>query len=115
MAMERLDDDFLAYWSGFHELTCDRFPSLTLPLFATASSQHDRCVHGGKQLDRSVLVAVASSRQQHDTAQLAAAMEAESSAALARDVLVPFPGQPTVGIISSDAHPRSGRPPPPNR
>ena len=59
MAMERLDDDFLAYWSGFHELTCDRFPSLTLPLFATASSQHDRCVHGGKQLDRSVLVAVA--------------------------------------------------------
>lgn len=26
--------------------------------------QHDRCVHGGKQLDRSVLVAVASSRKQ---------------------------------------------------
>jgi len=71
--------------------------------------QHDRCVHGGKQLDRSVLVAVASSRQQHDTAQLAAAMEAESSAALARDVLVPFPGQPTVGIISSDAATRSRR------
>lgn len=71
--------------------------------------QHDRCVHGGKQLDRSVLVAVASSRQQHDTAQLAAAMEAESSAALARDVLAPFPGQPTIGIISSDAATRSRR------
>ena len=104
MAMERLDDDFLAYWSGFHELTCDRFPSLTLPLFATASSQHDRCVHGGKQLDRSVLVAEASSRQQHDTAQLAAAIDA-----LARDVLAPFPGQPTIGIISSDAATRSRR------
>jgi len=26
--------------------------------------QHDRCVHGGKQLDPSVLVAVASSRKQ---------------------------------------------------
>ena len=71
--------------------------------------QHDRCVHGGKQLDPSVLVAVASSRQQHDTAQLAAAMEAESSAALARDVLAPFPGQPTIGIISSDAATRSRR------
>ena len=71
--------------------------------------QHDRCVHGGTQLDRSVLVAVASSRQQHDTAKLAAAMEAESSAALARDVLAPFPGQPTIGIISSDAATRSRR------
>jgi len=66
--------------------------------------QHDRCVHGGKQLDRSVLVAVASSRQQHDTAQLAAAIDA-----LARDVLAPFPGQPTIGIISSDAATRSRR------
>ena len=66
--------------------------------------QHDRCVHGGKQLDRSVLVAVASSRKQQDTAQLAAAIDA-----LARDVLAPFPGQPTVGIISSDAATRSRR------
>ena len=66
--------------------------------------QHDRCVHGGKQLDPSVLVAVASSRKQQDTAQLAAAIDA-----LARDVLAPFPGQPTVGIISSDAATRSRR------
>jgi len=66
--------------------------------------QHDRCVHGGKQLDRSVLVAVASSRKQQDTAQLAAAIDA-----LARDVLAPFPGQPTIGIISSDAATRSRR------
>ena len=66
--------------------------------------QHDRCVHCGKQLDRSVLVAVASSRKQQDTAQLAAAIDA-----LARDVLAPFPGQPTIGIISSDAATRSRR------
>lgn len=66
--------------------------------------QHDRCVHGGKQLDPSVLVAVASSRKQQDTAQLAAAIDA-----LARDVLAPFPGQPTIGIISSDAATRSRR------
>jgi len=66
--------------------------------------QHDRCVHGGTQLDRSVLVAVASSRKQQDTAQLAAAIDA-----LARDVLAPFPGQPTIGIISSDAATRSRR------
>ena len=66
--------------------------------------QHDRCVHGGKQLDRSVLVAVASSRKQQDTAQLAAPIDA-----LARDVLAPFPGQPTIGIISSDAATRSRR------
>jgi len=111
MAMERLDDDFLAYWSGFHEQLATAFRRCDCRFSRppAASGQHDRCVHGGKQLDRSVLVAVASSRQQHDTAQLAAAMEAESSAALARDVLVPFPGQPTVGIISSDAATRSRR------
>jgi len=67
-----------------------------------------------------VLVAVASSRQQHDTAQLAAAMEAESSAAPARDVLaVPRPTHGwdyfigwrdaiTQTMINTPAHPRSG-------
>ena len=77
--------------------------------------QHDRCVHGGKQLDRSVLVAVASSRTTgyRSTCRRDRRTRAGRARAVPRpthdwDYFIGCRDAITQTMINTPAHPRSG-------